>query len=501
VLFRSLRATAQRARVRADRMWHVSVDGSVQHVEHVTQTRGHRSGSPAGRHHLAQVDPVPAPSPQRLAVLAPGSAAALLGTALQVQRAAAEPAPPPPGIPASTTSTGTAAAGSPANASAVKGSATNGSEANTTHLPATNRRTVNGSPSRVAVPDPGWSAAGQAPSVAPPRPAQDTRRLHLRLLGPPAVFVRDTDGAVQPVRIRRSAGLLITVYLAVHRQGADSDELKEALWPDVPNSAAIGRLSTTLSDLRTALHRAAGAPVLLHTLDPARTGHAYYWLEPARIQVDLWQLHDLLDTAATLVGRDRLEVLRRAAALPFVQCPAELAEGRTSEWLMPAREATARHLVDLYHELAAACDPPEALDLLHRAIGVAPHTESLYQALMRRLAETGDHDAVRSAYLTLTDRLAELHRHPSADTKHLATTLIAPAPPAPDIAATQRAGKYLGARSADPADRSTATAATTGSRPAPDTAPDAAPDPAQPAPRRRSTPGNTRRPARHGGPE
>ena len=113
----------QHAILRAARTWHVSVDGSVRRIQRIRQSSSDPAESAAGRHDLAQLIPVPAPVPQRLAVLTPASAAALLGTALQVQKSTAEPAPTSPGMPAPTTSTGTSAHASPANASATKASA------------------------------------------------------------------------------------------------------------------------------------------------------------------------------------------------------------------------------------------------------------------------------------------------------------------------------------------------------------------------------------------
>src|SRR5262249_575762 len=150
---------------------------------------------------------------------------------------------------------------------------------------------------------------------------------------------------------------------------------------------APGRLRTTMSALRGALHDAAGAPVLHRLPDPAKPGHAHYWLEPAQLQVDLWQLHDLLDAAASIDldadprrRADRALLLRRAAQLPR----GELAHGLVADWIHPHREATARHLVDVYRSLAdTAPDQHTAITMLQQAIRYGPHTEALYQQLMR----------------------------------------------------------------------------------------------------------------------
>jgi DNA-binding SARP family transcriptional activator len=249
------------------------------------------------------------------------------------------------------------------------------------------------------------------------------RRLRLRVLGPVTLLRPHPDGSASTVHIRRTASLQLLVYLAIHRDGAANDELKEALWPDVANSAATRRLATNLSELRRVLQDAAGGTVLQRTTSPPDGGNTRYQLDRDLIQVDLWQLHDLLNTATTAAGSTgRATLLHDAAALDR----GALAQGLPGEWLDIDRETTARHLVDVYVHLAdLETDDHAALRLLRRATEVAPHNEPLYRAVMRRHAAANDPNGVRSVLATAMARLAELGTAPDDETLNLAAGLCA----------------------------------------------------------------------------
>ncbi|MER7008788.1 hypothetical protein ABT297_37895 [Dactylosporangium sp. NPDC000555] len=228
-------------------------------------------------------------------------------------------------------------------------------------------------------------------------------RLLLQVLGPVDVRTIYPDGSHSSARFRRTAAIKILAYLALHRDGATSDEIKEALWPDVASSLADRRFQVTMSHLRGVLQAAAGVPVL-------PTGQTRHHLDPATIHVDLWQLHDLLDQAA--MNTD--EHARRALLHDAIRLDhGELAEGIDADWLYTARESTVRHYIDVYCHLAAAePDHQRAVDLLRRATRLAPDNEAIHRTLINRLDAAGDVESARRARDTLARHLSELYRRP-----------------------------------------------------------------------------------------
>src|SRR6266545_2950514 len=72
---------------------------------------------------------------------------------------------------------------------------------------------------------------GQPPAAQPSTPATDRPRLRLSVLGKPALHLVTGDTTTE-VRIRRSHGVQILVHLAVAPEGATSDQLMAALWPE-----------------------------------------------------------------------------------------------------------------------------------------------------------------------------------------------------------------------------------------------------------------------------
>ncbi|WP_204014499.1 hypothetical protein [Virgisporangium aurantiacum] len=136
------------------------------------------------------------------------------------------------------------------------------------------------------------SAAPEAWAPAPQRllrrrsPDGGTQRrrivqpLLLRVLG----AERLTTAAGAPLKLPRKASMDILVLLAVHPEGLHRDSILEAVWPDVRHNAAVSRLHTTLSSLRSAAAAITATPIVV------RTGTRYQ-LNPAAINVDLWQLH------------------------------------------------------------------------------------------------------------------------------------------------------------------------------------------------------------------
>ncbi|WP_433221420.1 AfsR/SARP family transcriptional regulator [Dactylosporangium sp. CS-047395] len=259
----------------------------------------------------------------------------------------------------------------------------------------------------------------------PPDTAGVPRRLLVRVFGEVGVLRPHPDGSRSPVPIRRTAGQQMLVLLTLHRDGLTGDELKEALWPDVPSSAAHRRYLTTLSELRRTLRDAAGRPVLRQ--DPPAgaangEGQRVLRLDPAAVQVDLWRLQGLLDAAANTTDAGYRHVLLAAAA---EIAGGELAAGWAYEWLLVDRERTIRHLLDVYTYLAdAASDPQAALRLLHQGLRLAPTNEQLHRRVLQHHAAAGDPDGLRRAADTLTEHLTAHGYQPDPATIALLTSLL-----------------------------------------------------------------------------
>jgi two-component SAPR family response regulator len=234
--------------------------------------------------------------------------------------------------------------------------------------------------------------------------------------------VAPKEGSHSTVVVRRSAGRQILVLLALHRGGVSDAELKEAVWPDVPGSAAQRRFLTTMSELRLSLQAAAGLAVLRQQVN-AVAGRVRYWLDPGAVQVDLWRLHDLLDAAAATVDpAGRRGLLRAAAELGT----GELAEAWDHEWLAADRERVARHMLDLRVHLAdLEPDHGRAVRLLRTALRDAPANEAVHRRLLYRHAAAGDPAGLRRAVASMRQHLTALHVEPEPTTVELTAALLA----------------------------------------------------------------------------
>lgn len=263
-------------------------------------------------------------------------------------------------------------------------------------------------------PSPVTSSAVDVPSAAAPR------RLAVTILGQVRVAPATVDGDGTPIRFRRTASLHLLLLLAAHRDGVTGGDVAKALWPDQSPHAAARSLKTALHELRQTVQQATGVDVV----DRAAIlgGGSRYRLDPAHVDVDLWRFHDLIDAAHRSAGRtDRRTLLQQAADLEG----GELAEGLTGGWLAPVREATARHSIDVLTYLAdTEPDHGTALALLHRAARLAPDTETVQCALLRRYAAAGDLDGVHHAYQALRDRCVARASAPEPATTHLYQNLI-----------------------------------------------------------------------------
>jgi hypothetical protein len=153
-----------------------------------------------------------------------------------------------------------------------------------------------------------------------PRPALDQPAARLRLLGGCQLTIH-----YEPVALRRSAGLQILAYLALHPDGGTTSDLIRAVWPGLPPNTITNRLHTTLSDLRKQLHPLLGD-------DPITRHDDRYHLNHRAVDTDLAAVHAVIQAAT--------EDQRRSACRALVHAyPGDLAAGYAWPWLQPVREA------------------------------------------------------------------------------------------------------------------------------------------------------------------
>lgn len=240
-------------------------------------------------------------------------------------------------------------------------------------------------------------------------------KVKLRVLGKPRI-----ENITRPGRPLRAKALELAVYLACHPDGKATREIGEYLCREARLREADQRVHTNASNLRHVLTR-AGAP---HKDAYLIKVAARYRLDPATVEVDLWQLRDMLHQAAIASGDNRRHLLEQACDL----YTAPLADGCKYEWIEPFRQQARQLVTRAYLQLAEDLlpeDPQRASDLLDAAIGHDRYNEALYHAAIHTRHALGDHDGIRNLLRALTRALADLGAEPSESTVELADQLRA----------------------------------------------------------------------------
>jgi len=202
--------------------------------------------------------------------------------------------------------------------------------------------------------------------------------------------------AGEPIQLRRTAGLHILAYLAVHPQGATRTELTRTIWPHLPPATISQRLHTTLTDLRRQLR------ALLDD-DPITRQDDHYRLNTRAITTDLQQWRAAAHAMTHAVGTAAQHDACRDVVAMY---RGELAAGHTWPWLAPAREQTRRTVIDACSALAEHPDPGEALRWLRHAITIDPYNEPMHHRAADLLNATGDTTGAADLIKRLHRRLA-----------------------------------------------------------------------------------------------
>ena len=252
------------------------------------------------------------------------------------------------------------------------------------------------------------------------RPPAGEMKARLSVFGSP--HVEDLTAPGQPLRAKAAE---LAVFLACHPEGADTRTIGEHLERDVRLRYADIRVHTNVSNLRHVLGRAAGARKIGYVIKVS----GRYRLDPTTVHVDLWEQRDLLTRAATAPPEERITMLRRACEL----YTAPLADTHEYDWIEPYREKARQQATDAHLLLAENLlpdDPQAASDVLDRAIGFDQYNEHLYRRAMRARHRLGDVEGISGLLRAVTFAVSELGADPEEETVELARSLRQPdAPP------------------------------------------------------------------------
>ncbi len=246
--------------------------------------------------------------------------------------------------------------------------------------------------------------------VIPDPEMDDESEVEVRVLG--KVEIGGID------RVERGKSEELIVFLALHPDGVDGDQLSEALWPGRP--PAKGTLNTTTAVARAYLGMTPdGEPRLPH----ARNG--IYRLDPS-VGLDWTRFHTLAERGYGQ-GEDGAADLRRALELVRGR-PFQGAKPRSYGWAqldeVPVMESSivdaADHLAGL---LLHAGDHGGCQWAARRGLVTAPYDERLYRKLMLAADAAGNPAGVEAVMDELLLRLDEENLEPY-DTLHEETRAL-----------------------------------------------------------------------------
>jgi len=262
---------------------------------------------------------------------------------------------------------------------------------------------------------------------APPAPVAEVvqtpaTRLRLRLLGPFEAQVGETAISSWPGRKAR----LLLAYLALERgRMVPKDVLIELFWPGARSDRGANNLSIAIYQIRSSL--AAAPPEAAHAIT-VRQG--LYGLDPARVEVDLWQLQAGLEQArhALVDGKDRPKIqtlLRTAVDL----CRGELlASDPYEDWVAEPRRtlnaAWHQALVWLATDSSLQADWLGVLDFAGQILQRDSCDEAAHRMLINAHLRLGNRSQAAQQYQVCVEALrSELGVRPSPETLKLAARL------------------------------------------------------------------------------
>lgn len=238
--------------------------------------------------------------------------------------------------------------------------------------------------------------------------AESDPRPFVSLLGPLTI-----DGGKRSRRGLRARALELIAFLALRREGAQRDEILEALWPGEDPKRSRHRLYQAVGDARRLLG------------DAVASERDRYWLDRARVRVDVDELESLLDTIG-LGGADHdLRDTEKALGL-FREEPLSGSD-------FPWAEGDVRRLRGVYVNLLERVgrtrldsdDARGALDVAERGLTVDLLHEGLWRLALEAEGALGLREAIDDRYQRLRGLLEErLGLEPERKTRALYLELL-----------------------------------------------------------------------------
>jgi DNA-binding SARP family transcriptional activator len=243
---------------------------------------------------------------------------------------------------------------------------------------------------------------------ADPGAEPDDRPL-VSLLGPLTVY-----GGKQSRRGLRARALELIAFLALRREGAQRDEILEALWPGEDPKRSRQRLYQAVRDARRLLG------------DAVASERDRYWLDRHRVRVDVDELEGLLAGARQAGGdahsRELLEkALKLFRAEPLAGCDYAWSESDVRS----LRSAHAGLLEGVGRSRLERGDAREALEAAERGLTVDSLNERLWRLALEAEGKLGLREAIEARYSRLGVLLDErLGLEPAKETRVLYLRLL-----------------------------------------------------------------------------
>lgn len=230
----------------------------------------------------------------------------------------------------------------------------------------------------------------------------------ISLLGPLTIH-----GGKRSRRGLRARALEVIAFLAIRPEGAQRDEILEALWPGEDPKRSRHRLYQAVRDARRLLG------------DAVASERDRYWLDRCRSRVDIDELKRLLDEAGRTDADHRVQLLENALAL-FRDEPLAGSDFRWAEGEVRRLRGTYVELLnDVGRANLKAGARREALDAAERGLAVDILNESLWRLAMHAESELGLRDSVTQRYDDLRIVLdTRLGLEPDRETRALYLKLL-----------------------------------------------------------------------------
>jgi DNA-binding SARP family transcriptional activator len=256
--------------------------------------------------------------------------------------------------------------------------------------------------------EPGPKPSGR--EVAPLAPDTNAaERPLISLLGPLSIH-----GAKQSRRGLRARALELIAFLALRREGAQRDEILEALWPGEDPKRSRHRLYQAVRDARRLLG------------DAVASERDRYWLDRTRVHVDVDELDELLERTGQAGSGERInEFLEQALALfradPLAGCDYVWLEGEL-------RRLRVTYL-DLVKRVGRARletgNVREALEAAERGLAADALDEDLWRLALEAEGALGLREGIAERYGRLRDLLQDrLGLEPAKETRALYLRLL-----------------------------------------------------------------------------